>query len=461
MMRITSPHTGLLKPNVAIKSQTLPSVSSNPKALHSGLPQTELTAPVKANHFGSVLAGIQFGKKESPLEASIPVMDMAEFHAAKTECAKNKFAKKFGEAFRQYGFIALKNHGVERPLINQHFKAFGDVMDRPEAELQQYSFPEFDIGYLANELKPYGKGGYTARDPKQMWHTRSNAGLFPPDAKEFATLNQQVMHDMRKVGFDIVDILGRYLGNGASDILNDYTDATHNKEGDIPQNNSLLRAIRYLKLNQDQRDDVRHIEFNGEDQVVRTGEHRDMCLFTLLPQASDSGLQLFKKEREFPKGHPEYETQMQDDKNWMDVFAQEGYLILNAGDMLDFMTRGLTDQEGHSRHIIATTHRVLGSEENLKQDRYALPFFFHGDWLKPLIELASQKPALREEAVYEGEAFDETARMAYHRLKRAGVVDKSMPYEEFVAGLKNLVERLQTQLQQDGLEEALHAGVPV
>jgi isopenicillin N synthase-like dioxygenase len=229
----------------------------------------------------------------------------------------------------------------------------------------------------------------------------------------------------------------------------------------VPTDASLMRSIRYLALDAQSRLNARQIPNKGATDVVRTGEHRDMCLFTLLPQATDSGLQLFTREREFPKGHPQYEELLKDDKNWLDVHAQEGYLILNAGDMLDFMTQGLKDRKGHDKHIIATTHRVVGNDANLTRDRNSMPFFFHGNPLKPLINLQTGKPVVRDEKVYEGVPFDSTLQMTYRRLKRAGVVPAETSYPQFVEGFNHYTATVEKHIQDNGIPAAFHAGIPI
>ena len=93
---------------------------------------------------------------------------------------------------------------------------------------------------------------------------------------------------------------------------------------------------------------------DGSEQAtaIRSADHEDINLITILPAATHSGLQV--KDRA---------------GNWYDVPADPGTLIINAGDMLQLCSNG---------YYKSTTHRVInpiGAEKT--QARMSMPMFIH------------------------------------------------------------------------------------
>jgi isopenicillin N synthase-like dioxygenase len=84
---------------------------------------------------------------------------------------------------------------------------------------------------------------------------------------------------------------------------------------------------------------------------LRAAPHEDINLITILPAATASGLQL--KDR---------------DGRWLDVDAEPGTLIVDAGDMLARICNDV---------IPSTTHQVINTPEASSSHRYSMPFFMH------------------------------------------------------------------------------------
>jgi isopenicillin N synthase-like dioxygenase len=108
----------------------------------------------------------------------------------------------------------------------------------------------------------------------------------------------------------------------------------------LPGGNSILRAVHYPPVPAD-----------ADPRALRAAPHEDINLITLLPAASDEGLEILT-----PTG------------DWLPVSARPGEIVADAGDMLARMTNG---------RIPATTHRVVASGDAATRSRYALPFFAH------------------------------------------------------------------------------------
>jgi len=104
---------------------------------------------------------------------------------------------------------------------------------------------------------------------------------------------------------------------------------------------TLLRLIHYPPL-------------HGEEEIgaIRAAAHADINLLTLLPAASEPGLQLLTKSGA-----------------WVDVPFSSDYLIINIGDML---------QECSGGYYQSTQHRVINPEGmDRGKARMSMPLFLH------------------------------------------------------------------------------------
>jgi isopenicillin N synthase-like dioxygenase len=104
---------------------------------------------------------------------------------------------------------------------------------------------------------------------------------------------------------------------------------------------TLLRVLHYPPL-----------QGNEEPGAVRAAAHGDINLLTILPAATEPGLQVLGK-----------------DDAWHDVPCDFGLLIVNIGDMLE---------EASGKYYPSTVHRVLNpTGEGAKKSRISLPLFLH------------------------------------------------------------------------------------
>lgn len=85
---------------------------------------------------------------------------------------------------------------------------------------------------------------------------------------------------------------------------------------------------------------------------MRAAAHEDICLLTVLPAATATGLQV-------------KDTQGQ----WHDVVSDPGTMVVNVGDMLQLASR---------HYYRSTTHRVVNPQgEDAKKSRLSMPLFLH------------------------------------------------------------------------------------
>jgi hypothetical protein len=104
---------------------------------------------------------------------------------------------------------------------------------------------------------------------------------------------------------------------------------------------TLLRVLHYPPLSGDE-----------EPGAVRAAPHGDINLLTILPAATEPGLQVMGK-----------------DKKWYDAPSDFGLLIVNVGDML---------QEASGHYYPSTVHQVLNPKGEARfKSRISMPLFLH------------------------------------------------------------------------------------
>tara|TARA_B100000401_G_scaffold420604_1_gene346192 strand:- start:349 stop:1077 length:729 start_codon:yes stop_codon:yes gene_type:complete len=103
--------------------------------------------------------------------------------------------------------------------------------------------------------------------------------------------------------------------------------------------NTILRVIHYPPLSP-----------STPEGAVRSSQHEDINLITLLVGATADGLQV--------QDH---------DGSWIEVEGNHEHIIVDSGDMLQNLTNGL---------FKSTTHRVV-NPPNAYSDRYSMPLFVH------------------------------------------------------------------------------------
>ena len=108
----------------------------------------------------------------------------------------------------------------------------------------------------------------------------------------------------------------------------------------VHHGSSVFRLLHYPPIGKD-----------VDPRCLRAAPHEDINFITILPAATAAGLQL--KDR---------------DGRWLDVNAENGTLIVDAGDMLARLTNDV---------IPSTTHQVINTPEAGQRSRYSMPFFMH------------------------------------------------------------------------------------
>jgi len=239
-------------------------------------------------------------------------------------------AQEFVESLRNTGFGVLKNHPIEQSLVESIYHNWYQFFS--EGNKQDFSFdPEKQDGYFAPEISETAKG-HKEKDIKEYYHVY-------PWGRIPASLKNEIIsyyNHASELAAELLDWVEKY---SPEDVAKLYSEPLSNMIKDT--NNTLLRVLHYPPL-------------TGEEEpgAIRAAAHEDINLLTILPAASEPGLQVQQKSGE-----------------WLDIPANFGNLIINIGDML---------QEASGGYFPSTSHRVINpSGEDAKRSRISLPLFLH------------------------------------------------------------------------------------
>jgi len=269
---------------------------------------------------------------------AIPLVDLHVFiDGSPSEQAE--FTALLGDAFRNVGFVGVKNHGVSKDLIDQFYASAKNFFALDTATKRKY-----EIGGLA------GQRGYTSfgkehakqsemADLKEFYQigqvpAEPTAEAYPDnvvvaETPEFSVLGNQLYKSFEACGGHLLRAIASYLN-----LEHDYFDTQ------IKNGNSILRAIHYPPISSE------------PASAIRAEQHEDINLITLLVGASAGGLQLLDK-----------------DNVWQAIVPGEDEIVVNVGDMLQRLTNNL---------LRSTTHRVVNPpKEEWHLPRLSIPFFLH------------------------------------------------------------------------------------
>jgi isopenicillin N synthase-like dioxygenase len=271
---------------------------------------------------------------------AIPVADLQDFTSG-DPARKSMFVQQIGKAYEDVGFIAVKNHGIHKELIDDLYKKVQEFFSLPLEQKRKYEIPG-----LA------GQRGYTSFGKE---HAK---GSDAPDLKEFFQYGQTVPGDH--------PLKGEYPDNIKVDEVDSFNDTIFKAYRAFEKSGkSLLQAIAlYLGLDEHYFDDfveegnsiVRAIHYppivTEPKSAIRAEQHEDINLITLLVGASAGGLEILTKQNE-----------------WVGVTSLPDQIVVNVGDMLQRLTNNL---------LKSTTHRVVNPPRELwHTSRFSIPFFLH------------------------------------------------------------------------------------
>lgn len=270
---------------------------------------------------------------------SIPSVDLSEFLSGGPE-KKNKFIQSLGKAYKDVGFVAVKNHGIADDLIADLYKYVQQFFSLPLEQKKKY-----EIKGLA------GQRGYTSFGKE---HAK---GSEAPDLKEFFQYGQIARDNFKdeiypdNVSVKEIDNFDRTLaeayrafeksGTALLEAIALYLNLNENYFDEFVYNgNSILRSIHYPPITTE------------PVSAIRAEQHEDINLITLLVGASADGLEILSKQNQ-----------------WVPVTSLPEQIVVNVGDMLQRLT---------NNKLCSTTHRVVNPAQQFwHTSRFSIPFFLH------------------------------------------------------------------------------------
>ena len=273
------------------------------------------------------------------MERKVPTLDFSDYQKEET---KDSFIKDFHAGLQDYGFVVLKDHPVSNKLIKDVY-----------TQMEEFFVQEFDkkSKYMdtKNKVKqsgfiPFGTEHAKDKTPslydlKEFWQVlrefegdKQAKSMIPDNVwTEDETFNKR-LRDLYASFDDLAKILLQALSSSLQIDENYFDDL-------VDEGNSVLRIIHYPP--------TEGLDVKGK---VRAAAHEDINLITIMPGASETGLEILDR-----------------DGQWLSVEANYDYLIVDSGDMLSRITND---------KLPATTHRVINPKDP-KTRRFSMPYFVH------------------------------------------------------------------------------------
>lgn len=271
---------------------------------------------------------------------ALPIVRLSDYTSGDS-AARAAFVRAYGDALESFGFVSVRDHGVDTDAIRRVYEDVAEVFALPRAEKDAcvVAGSHGNRGYVAfgqehAKNRPVG-------DLKEFWHVGreieslgpGGRNAFPAAVPAFEPDAKALFGALEIAAFAMLEALADYLGEPRETF-----------SGMAREGNSILRLIHYPPLGYD--------DAAAASGGVRAAEHEDINLITLLCESTGAGLEIKKK-----------------DGTWLAVDAPRGHLVVNTSDMMQRLTNG---------RIPSVTHRVVNPpDERRDVPRYSLPFFVH------------------------------------------------------------------------------------
>lgn len=272
---------------------------------------------------------------------TIPVVDLADFLSNDIN-KKNAFVNALGKAYETVGFVAVKNHGMPDELIKQLYDRVQRFFSLPLQIKGSYEIKglagqrgytsfgkEHAKGSDAPDLKEFFQFGQTIENKKTGGEEGYPENIDVTEMPDFKSTLYNVYRHFEKSGAALLQAIALYLG-----LPENYFDEY------IQEGNSILRCIHYPPITYEPK------------SAIRSEQHEDINLITLLVGASADGLQILTRQGD-----------------WVGVTSLPEQIVVNVGDMLQRLT---------NNKLKSTTHRVVNPPRELwHTSRFSMPFFLH------------------------------------------------------------------------------------
>lgn len=255
---------------------------------------------------------------------------------------KTTFINELFSGLKEYGFVILKDHGVQQELFDKAYEMMTKFFRLSTETKKSYiskagggqrGYTAFGEEHAKDspvmDLKEFYHVGHEV-EPSHLLNKYYPANIWPDkDVPEFRATFEQIYQSLNVTGTKMLEALTYPL-----ELQKNFFDEM------VKDGNSILRLLHYPPIPE-----------GVDPRCLRSAPHEDINFITILPAATASGLQL--KDR---------------DGTWLDVNARPGTVIVDVGDMLSRITNDV---------LPSTTHQVVNTDEGKTQSRYSMPFFMH------------------------------------------------------------------------------------
>lgn len=256
-------------------------------------------------------------------------------HVQSVDWRSTDAAARIAESLRDTGFVVLTHTPIEPDLIAEVY-ADWEMFFASDLKHRHERPAGGQAGYFP--FKSENAKGYSTKDLKEFFH------LYP-DSKLPAGIGEETWDLYRELGQLGLQLLERIESQLPVEIRAGLSEPLVSMGAQSSQ--TLLRILHYPPV-------------AGTQGEVRAAAHEDINLITLLPAATEPGLQVKDNAG-----------------NWHAITSVPGNIVVNVGDMLQMATR---------RYFRSTTHRVVNPTGTAAlKSRYSMPLFVHP---RPEVELA-------------------------------------------------------------------------
>jgi len=273
------------------------------------------------------------------IQPTIPVVSLLDFADRRS---RPRFVKVLGEGLERFGFVAVTDHPIDRELLGRVYSTAASVFALPDEVKGRYEAPGTGRQRGFTPMGLERAKGRPVADLKEFWqvgrdlpdgHPYRVSGAvpdnhYPAEVPEFNAAVREYFRRLERFAVLLLQGIGEYLGTEQGFF-----------EDMIQDGNTVLRVLNYP-------------DPDGPPAAgaVRSAEHEDINLITVMPASTQPGLELKTREGE-----------------WMRVTTPRDVLICDTGDMMQLLTGGT---------LPATTHRVV-NPEGADGGRMSLPLFVH------------------------------------------------------------------------------------
>lgn len=252
----------------------------------------------------------------------IPIVDY------KDRSASERFVK----SIKETGFAVITNTPVCKNLIRDTYSDFEEFFKNETAKAAMLFDPTDQDGFFPNGSEK--AKGATVGDIKEFFHFYPNRKA----RKSWGYASIELCFKLEELAITLL----KWLEEDYNQQFMTYMEHLELKWGKYVDGSpgTLFRVLHYPPV----------LDKEVKAGAVRASAHEDINFITLLPAATQPGLQVLDAQG-----------------NWHDVGTDENSIIVNVGDMLQELTGGFYK---------STTHRVVNpTNENVA--RYSMPLFLH------------------------------------------------------------------------------------